>query len=81
MAMAVGAAGIGLAAYGKYQAGEAAQDVGQFKAAQYRVNAAESRAAGTRASSEEFRRSRLLQSRALALAAATTVGPAAYAGD
>lgn len=77
----LGGIGTGMKAAGQLQAGDAAKQAGlaqqkaaEFEAGQLDVNAGQAQAASQRAASEEIRKSMILQSRAVAVAAASGGG-------
>ena len=70
----VAAAGGLFSAYGAIQAGEAAAQEGEATAAQLITNAGQERASGQFAAAEELRKSDLMMSRMLAVAAASGGG-------
>ena len=72
--LAAGAAGLGLNAYGKLQAGDSAKKRMQFKAKQLEQNAGKALSASQRQAQELDRQGRLQQSRALAIAASSGGG-------
>lgn len=67
-------AGTAISAAGALESGRAAQSNANFQAAQMTQQAAQERAAGSRAAAEEARRKRLIQSRAMAVGAASGGG-------
>ena len=66
--------GTALSAYGNYMAGQSAQEAADEKARQLGIHAQEARAAGIMAGEEELRKTKLMQSRILALAGASGAG-------